>query len=149
MDRYDYRTSKGSGKSLEYSTKRQQKFIPHSLTAQGSIAPCSTDLRGDSETGAGRKGKWKRGSFAFSSPHPPIKAQSFRIEKQGPLVAKAKRLSIFLRPHSSSFTRERAMAGVSSAGEIGTPFGITVDFETLVEKRSALLTPLRYASVIR
>jgi glycyl-tRNA synthetase len=56
------------------------------------------------------------------------------------LVAKAKEVVDLLRPHMTVFYDESGAIGrrYRRQDEIGTPFGITIDFETLGEKDSAL-----------
>jgi glycyl-tRNA synthetase len=56
------------------------------------------------------------------------------------LVAKAKAIVSLLRPHMTVFYDESGAIGrrYRRQDEIGTPFGITVDFETLGEKDPAL-----------
>src|SRR5947199_100271 len=56
------------------------------------------------------------------------------------LVTKAKEIVDLLRPHMFAFYDESGAIGrrYRRQDEIGTPFGITVDFETLGEKDSAL-----------
>ena len=55
-------------------------------------------------------------------------------------MAKAKQIVDLLRPHMFVFYDESGAIGrrYRRQDEIGTPFGITVDFETLGEKDSAL-----------
>jgi glycyl-tRNA synthetase len=56
------------------------------------------------------------------------------------LVAKAKEIVDLLRPHMFVFYDEGGAIGrrYRRQDEIGTPFGVTVDFETLGEKDAAL-----------
>jgi len=56
------------------------------------------------------------------------------------LVAKAKEIVSLLRPHMTVFYDESGAIGrrYRRQDEIGTPFGVTVDFETLGEKDAAL-----------
>src|SRR4029077_179942 len=56
------------------------------------------------------------------------------------LVAKAKEIVDVLRPHMYVFYDEGGAIGrrYRRQDEIGTPFGVTVDFETLGEKDPAL-----------
>jgi glycyl-tRNA synthetase len=55
-------------------------------------------------------------------------------------VAKAKEIVDLLRPHMYVFYDEGGAIGrrYRRQDEIGTPFGVTVDFETLGEKDAAL-----------
>ncbi len=70
-----------------------------------------------------------------------FKCGVFPLLKNNPqLVAKAKEIVALLRPHMTVFYDESGAIGrrYRRQDEIGTPFGITVDFETLGEKDSAL-----------
>ena len=71
----------------------------------------------------------------------PIKCAVFPLLKnKQPLVAKAKEIVALLRPHMYVFYDETGAIGrrYRRQDEIGTPFGVTVDFETLGEKDLAL-----------
>ncbi len=71
----------------------------------------------------------------------PIKCAVFPLLKnKEPLVAKAKEIVDLLRPHIYVFYDESGAIGrrYRRQDEIGTPFGVTVDFETLGEKDAAL-----------
>src|SRR5216117_4530342 len=71
----------------------------------------------------------------------PIKCAIFPLLKnKEPLVAKAKEIVGLLRPHMTVFYDESGAIGrrYRRQDEIGTPFGITIDFETLGEKDPAL-----------
>jgi glycyl-tRNA synthetase len=72
----------------------------------------------------------------------PIKCAIFPLLKNKPsLVAKAREIVNALRPHMMVFYDESGAIGrrYRRQDEIGTPFGITVDFETLGEKDPKLL----------
>src|SRR5256885_4917908 len=71
----------------------------------------------------------------------PVKCAVFPLLKnKEQLVAKAKEIVDLLRPHMFVFYDESGAIGrrYRRQDEVGTPFGITVDFETLGEKDSAL-----------
>jgi len=71
----------------------------------------------------------------------PIKCAVFPLLKnKEPLVTKAKEIVALLRPHMYVFYDETGAIGrrYRRQDEIGTPFGVTVDFETLGEKDAAL-----------
>jgi glycyl-tRNA synthetase len=71
----------------------------------------------------------------------PIKCAVFPLLKnKESLVAKAKEIVALLRPHMTVFYDENGAIGrrYRRQDEIGTPFGVTVDFETLGEKDPAL-----------
>jgi glycyl-tRNA synthetase len=67
----------------------------------------------------------------------PIKVAVFPLLKNKPeLVAKAKAVRDLLRPHMNVFYDEAGAIGrrYRRQDEIGTPFGVTIDFDTLGEK---------------
>jgi glycyl-tRNA synthetase len=71
----------------------------------------------------------------------PIKCAIFPLlRNKEPLVAKAKQILDLLRPHMFVFYDESGAIGrrYRRQDEIGTPFCVTVDFETLGEKQSDL-----------
>jgi glycyl-tRNA synthetase len=71
----------------------------------------------------------------------PVKCGVFPLLRNNPqLVAKAKEIVDLLRPHMTVFYDESGAIGrrYRRQDEIGTPFGLTVDFETLGEKDPAL-----------
>src|SRR5205823_8553745 len=71
----------------------------------------------------------------------PIKCAVFPLLKnKEPMVAKAKEIVDLLRPHMHVFYDESGAIArrYRRQDEIGTPFGVTVDFETLGEKDAAL-----------
>jgi glycyl-tRNA synthetase len=71
----------------------------------------------------------------------PIKCAIFPLLKnKEPLVVKAKEIVTLLRSHMTVFYDESGAIGrrYRRQDEIGTPFGVTVDFETLGEKDPAL-----------
>ncbi len=86
-----------------------------------------TDEKGKSET---------RTVLRFHPRVAPVKVGVFPLLKNKPeLVAKAKEIVALLRPHMSVFYDETAAIGrrYRRQDEIGTPFGVTIDFETLGE----------------
>ncbi len=67
----------------------------------------------------------------------PVKVAVFPLLKNKPeLVAKAKAVRDLLRPHMSVFYDEAGAIGrrYRRQDEAGTPFGVTIDFDTLGEK---------------
>ena len=84
--------------------------------------------------------KGKAETFTVLRFHPrvaPIKCGIFPLLKNKPeLVAKAREVYELLKPHMNCFYDESAAIGRRYArqDEIGTPFGITIDFETCGEK---------------
>ncbi len=84
--------------------------------------------------------KDKAETFTVLRFHPrvaPVKCGIFPLLKNKPeLVAKAREVYALLKPHMNCFYDESAAIGRRYArqDEIGTPFGITIDFETCGEK---------------
>ncbi len=84
--------------------------------------------------------KGKAETFTVLRFHPrvaPVKCGIFPLLKNKPeLVAKAREVHALLKPHMNCFYDESAAIGRRYArqDEIGTPFGITIDFETCGEK---------------
>src|SRR5437016_13812353 len=71
----------------------------------------------------------------------PIKCAVFPLLKnKESLVVKAREIVDLLRPHMFVFYDESGAIGrrYRRQDEIGTPFGVTVDFETLGEKDAQL-----------
>jgi glycyl-tRNA synthetase len=67
----------------------------------------------------------------------PVKVAVFPLLKNKPeLVKKAKEVRDLLRPHMSVFYDEAGAIGrrYRRQDEAGTPFGITIDFDTLGER---------------
>ena len=62
------------------------------------------------------------------------------MKNQPELVAKAREVQALLRPHMNVFYDETGAIGrrYRRQDEAGTPFGITIDFETLGERDPAL-----------
>jgi glycyl-tRNA synthetase len=71
----------------------------------------------------------------------PVKVAVFPLLKNKPeLVKKAKEVRDLLRPHMTVFYDEGGAIGrrYRRQDEAGTPFGVTIDFETLGEKGEEL-----------
>ena len=86
-----------------------------------------TDIKGKSET---------RTVLRFHPRIAPIKVGVFPLLKNKPeLVAKAREVVAMLRPHMNVFYDETGAIGrrYRRQDEVGTPFGVTIDFETLGE----------------
>ena len=147
--RTDYDLSqhqKASGKSLEYFDEvTKQRFIPHvvepsagvdrtvlALICEGYAEDQAPDEKGKMET---------RLVLRFHPRMAPIKCGIFPLLKNNEgLVAKAKEVVDLLRPHMFVFYDESGAIGrrYRRQDEIGTPFCVTVDFETLGEKDEKL-----------
>jgi glycyl-tRNA synthetase len=147
--RTDYDLSqhqKGSGKSLEYfDEETKQKFIPHVIEPSAGVDRTVLALICEAyseDKAPDEKGKMEtRTVLRFHPRMAPIKCAVFPLLKnKEPLVAKAKEIVDLLRSHMFVFYDESGAIGrrYRRQDEIGTPFGITVDFETLGEKDANL-----------
>src|SRR5437773_9710115 len=143
--RTDYDLSqhqKASGKSLEYFDEdTKQKFIPHVVEPSAGVDRTVLALICEAyseDEAPDEKGKMEtRIVLRFHPRMAPVKCAVFPLLKnKEPLVAKAKAIVDFLRPHMFVFYDESGAIGrrYRRQDEIGTPFGVTVDFETLGEK---------------
>jgi glycyl-tRNA synthetase len=135
-----------SGKSLEYfDDEAKEKFIPHvvepSAGVDRTVLALICEAYGDDQA-PDEKGKMEtRIVLRFHPRIAPIKCAVFPLLKnKEPLVAKAKEIVDLLRPHMFVFYDESGAIGrrYRRQDEIGTPFGVTVDFETLGEKDTKL-----------
>jgi len=137
---------KASGKSLEYfDEEAKQKFIPHVIEPSAGVDRTILALICEAyneDQAPDEKGKMEtRTVLRFHPRMAPVKCAVFPLLKnKEPLVAKAKEIVNLLRPHMFVFYDESGAIGrrYRRQDEIGTPFGITVDFETLGEKDAAL-----------
>jgi glycyl-tRNA synthetase len=136
-----------SGKPLDYfDEETKQRFIPHVVEPSAGVDRTVLALlcnAYDEETVTDEKGKSEtRIVMRFHPRVAPIKAGVFPLLKNNEqLVAKAREIQAALRPHMNVFYDETGAIGrrYRRQDEAGTPFGITVDFETLGEKDAALL----------
>jgi glycyl-tRNA synthetase len=147
--RTDYDLSqhqKASGKSLEYyDEETKQRFVPHVVEPSAGVDRTVLALICEAyseDQAPDEKGKMEtRIVLRFHPRLAPIKCGVFPLLKNNPqLVAKAKAIVDLLRQYMSVFYDESGAIGrrYRRQDEIGTPFGITVDFETLGEKDPAL-----------
>jgi glycyl-tRNA synthetase len=136
-----------SGKPLDYfDEETKQRFIPHVVEPSAGVDRTVLALlcnAYDEETVTDEKGKSEtRIVLRFHPRMAPIKVGVFPLLKNNEqLVAKAREIQAALRPHMNVFYDETGAIGrrYRRQDEAGTPFGITVDFETLGEKDAALL----------
>jgi len=136
-----------SGKPLDYfDEETKQRFIPHVIEPSAGVDRTVLALlcnAYDEETVTDEKGKSEtRIVLRFHARMAPIKAGVFPLLKNNEqLVTKAREIQAILRPHMNVFYDETGAIGrrYRRQDEAGTPFGITVDFETLGEKDAALL----------
>jgi glycyl-tRNA synthetase len=137
---------KASGKSLEYfDEETKQKFIPHVVEPSAGVDRTVLALICEAYTedeAPDEKGKMEtRTVLRFHPRMAPIKCAIFPLLKnKEELVAKAKEIVDLLRPHMHVFYDESGAIGrrYRRQDEIGTPFGVTVDFDTLGEKGDEL-----------
>jgi glycyl-tRNA synthetase len=136
-----------SGKPLDYfDEETKQRFIPHVVEPSAGVDRTVLALlcnAYDEETVTDEKGKSEtRIVMHFHPRMAPIKVGVFPLLKNNEqLIAKARKIQAALRPHMNVFYDETGAIGrrYRRQDEAGTPFGITVDFETLDEKDAALL----------
>jgi len=136
-----------SGKPLDYfDEETKQRFIPHVVEPSAGVDRTVLALlcnAYDEETVTDEKGKTEtRIVMRFHPRIAPVKVGVFPLLKNNEqLVAKAREIIATLRPHMNVFYDETGAIGrrYRRQDEAGTPFGITVDFETLGEKDPALL----------
>src|SRR6266480_90073 len=147
--RTDYDLSqhqKASGKSLEYfDEETKQRFVPHVVEPSAGVDRTVLALVCEAyseDEAPDEKGKMEtRLVLRFHPRMAPIKCGIFPLLKNNDqLVAKAKGIVDLLRAHMNVFYDESGAIGrrYRRQDEIGTPFGVTVDFETLGEKDPGL-----------
>jgi glycyl-tRNA synthetase len=137
---------KASGKSLEYfDDATKQRFVPHVVEPSAGVDRTILALICDAyaeDQAPDEKGKMEtRIVLRFHPRMAPIKCAIFPLLKnKEQLVAKANEVVTLLRPHMTVFYDESGAIGrrYRRQDEIGTPFGVTIDFETLGEKDPAL-----------
>src|SRR5687767_7812806 len=137
---------KFSGKSMEYfDDEAKAKYVPHVIEPSAGVDRlilaliCNayheeqvTDEKGNAET---------RVVMKFHPRVAPIKVAVFPLLKHRPeLVSKAMEVRGMLQPHISVFYDEAGAIGrrYRRQDEAGTPFGVTIDFDTLGEKGAEL-----------
>jgi len=147
--RTDYDLSqhqRASGKSLEYfDEETKQRFVPHVVEPSAGVDRTVLALLCEAyaeDEAPDEKGKMETRIVLRLHPRmSPIKCAVFPLLKnKEPLVAKAKEVIDLLRPHMFVFYDESGAIGrrYRRQDEIGTPFGVTIDFETLGEKNASL-----------
>jgi glycyl-tRNA synthetase len=134
-----------SGKSLDYfDEETKQRFIPHVVEPSAGVDRTTlalicaayaeeqvTDEKGNVET---------RTVLRFHPRVAPIKCGVFPLLKNNAnLVQKAREIVELLRPHMMVFYDESGAIGrrYRRQDEAGTPFGVTVDFDTIGESGPA------------
>ena len=135
-----------SGKPLDYfDEETKQRFVPHVVEPSAGVDRTVLALiceAYDEDTVTDDKGKSEtRIVMRFHPRIAPIKAGVFPLLKNQPaLVEKARDVQALLRPHMNVFYDETGAIGrrYRRQDEAGTPFGITIDFETLGERAPEL-----------
>jgi len=137
---------KASAKSLDYfDEETKERFVPHVVEPSAGVDRTVLALicdAYDEDSAPDEKGKMEtRIVMRFHPRMAPIKCAIFPLlRNKEPLVAKAREVQALLRPHMNVFYDEGGAIGrrYRRQDEIGTPFGVTIDFETLGEKGEAL-----------
>ncbi|HEY5704897.1 MAG TPA: glycine--tRNA ligase [Terrimicrobiaceae bacterium] len=130
-----------SGKPLEYfDEETKQKFVPHVVEPSAGVDRTTLALlceAFDEENVVGENGKSEsRTVLRFHPRMAPVKCGIFPLLKNKPeLVAKAREIASALRPFMAVFYDEVGAIGrrYRRQDEAGTPYGITVDFDTIGE----------------
>jgi glycyl-tRNA synthetase len=133
---------KFSGKSMEYfDEEAKAKYVPHVIEPSAGVDRLALALICNAyceDQAPDEKGKLEsRVVMKFHPRIAPIKVAIFPLLKNKPaLVEKAKAVRDLLRPHMSVFYDEAGAIGrrYRRQDEAGTPFGVTIDFDTLGEK---------------
>ncbi|MEY2548843.1 MAG: glycyl-tRNA synthetase, partial [Verrucomicrobiota bacterium] len=128
-----------SGKPLDYfDEETKQRFIPHVVEPSAGVDRTVLALlcsAYDEETVTDEKGKTEtRIVMRFHPRVAPVKVGIFPLLKNNEqLVGKAREIVALLRPHMNVFYDETGAIGrrYRRQDEAGTPFGLTIDFETL------------------
>jgi glycyl-tRNA synthetase len=137
---------KFSGKSMGYfDEEAKAKYVPHVIEPSAGVDRLALALICNAyceDQAPDEKGKLEsRVVMRFHPRIAPIKVAVFPLLKNKPeLVKKAKTVRDLLRPHMSVFYDEAGAIGrrYRRQDEAGTPFGVTIDFETLGEQGPAL-----------
>jgi glycyl-tRNA synthetase len=132
---------KCSGKSMEYfDEETKAKYVPHVIEPSAGVDRLVLALICNAyaeDEAPDEKGKLERRVVLRFHPRiAPIKVGVFPLLKNRPeLVQKAKAIRDTLRPHLTVFYDEAGAIGrrYRRQDEAGTPYGITVDFDTLGE----------------
>jgi len=142
--RTDYDLSchiKGSGKPLDYfDEESKERFVPHVVEPSAGVDRTVLALlceAYDEETITDEKGKTEtRTVLRFHPRMAPVKCAVLPLLKNKPaLVDAARKIANALRPLMNIAYDESGAIGrrYRRQDEIGTPFGITVDFDTIGE----------------
>ncbi|MBX9742561.1 MAG: glycine--tRNA ligase [Chthoniobacterales bacterium] len=130
-----------SGKPLDYfAEESKEKFIPHviepSAGADRTVLALLCEAFEEEEIVSDKGEKETRIVMRFHPRMAPIKVGIFPLLKNKPaLVEKAHAIERALRPYMTVFYDEAGAIGrrYRRQDEVGTPFCVTIDFETLGE----------------
>jgi len=133
---------KFSGKSMEYfDDETKERFVPHVVEPSAGVDRIALALlcsAYDEETTADEKGQTEtRIVMRFAPRIAPIKVAVFPLlRNKPPLVEKAKEVFKLLQPHFTTEWDDRGNIGkrYRYQDEQGTPWCVTIDFDTLGEK---------------
>src|SRR5437868_5518263 len=131
-----------SGKPLDYfDEETKERFVPHVVEPSAGVDRTVLALICDAyaeDEAPDDKGKMEaRIVLRFHPRIAPVKVAVFPLLKnKEALVAKAREVQQLLRSHMNVVYDEGGAIGrrYRRQDEIGTPFGVTIDFETLGEK---------------
>jgi glycyl-tRNA synthetase len=135
----------GSGKDLTYHDEEaKERFVPHVIEpaagADRTVLAFICDAY-DEEEITNEKGKTEtRVVMHFHPRIAPVKVGVFPLLKNKPeLVAKAMEVRALLQPYMTVFYDETGAIGrrYRRQDEVGTPFGVTIDFDTIGENGDA------------
>src|SRR5436305_340150 len=137
---------KAGGKPLDYfDEETKERFVPHVVEPSAGVDRTVLALicdAYDEDSAPDEKGKMEtRIVMRFHPRMAPIKCAIFPLlRNKEALVAKAREVQALLRPHMNVFYDQGGAIGrrYRRQDEIGTPFGVTIDFETLGEKGEEL-----------
>ncbi len=135
-----------SGKPLDYfDEETKEKFIPHVIEPSAGVDRTVLALiceAFDEETVTDEKGNSETRIVLRLHPRmAPVKCGIFPLLKNKPeLVAKAREVVALLRPDMAVVYDEAGAIGrrYRRQDEVGTPFGVTIDFDTLGERGDEL-----------
>jgi glycyl-tRNA synthetase len=133
---------KFSGKSMEYfDDESKEKYIPHVVEPSAGVDRIALALlcsAYDEETTTDEKGQTEtRVVMRFAPRIAPVKVAVFPLLRNKPqLVEKAKDVFKLLQPHFTTEWDDRGNIGkrYRYQDEQGTPWCVTIDFDTLGEK---------------
>ncbi len=121
--------SKRSGKDLHYfSEETNEKFIPYVIEPSAGVDRSTLAFLADSYVE-----EEDRTVLKLDPRLAPIKVAIFPLSKKGGLLERAKKLESGLRKFYTTFFDEKGSIGrrYRRQDEIGTPYGITIDFDTM------------------